>query len=236
MTVTDKYGMEWVAGGESTDDHLAYADHEAPILEFARGLLPRGGTFIDVGAHVGLYTLNMARWAGEVWAIEANPLTYATLMQNLKANAHRHYADIHSVNMAAWDSFGSLRLVDANDKVTGGSTRCEATDLEDPEQRVCRAAPLDDVLPPDCIPDLVKIDVEGAEAHVLRGLFNILESRNPPTLLIEMHDQIYDRPEVRTEVLDLIEDAGYAWIDNLTYSICYYVVAIHPRRRARERH
>ena len=135
-------------------------------------------------------------------------------------NADKHKAVIHGLNVAAWDSFTTLKMVDENDKETGGSTR----GVEDSNGTV-PAMPLDAALPERCNPHLVKIDVEGAEARVLRGLAGTI-ARCKPTFLIEMHD-MYFGPEVRTETIQFLESIGYEWNDDLKYGPGYYIVA-HP--------
>lgn len=219
-TVIDHNGLEWENGGSDTDDHLSWGGHEPGILEIAKGMLPENGCFLDVGAHVGLYSLNLASKARDVYAIEANPKTYEVFLRNIARNADKHKAVIHGLNVAAWDSFTTLKMVDENDKETGGSTR----GVEDSNGTV-PAMPLDAALPERCNPHLVKIDVEGAEARVLRGLAGTI-ARCRPTFLIEMHD-MYFGPEVRTETIQFLESIGYEWNDDLKYGPGYYIVA-HP--------
>lgn len=221
-TVVDHNGFEWENGGSDTDDHLSWGGHETAILEIAAGLLPEKGTLLDVGAHVGLYSLNLARKARDVYAIEANPKTYEVFLRNVARNADKHEAVIHGLNIAAWDSFTTLKMVDENDKETGGSTR----GVED-EAGSVPAMPLDSVLPERCAPDLVKIDVEGAEARVLRGLAATI-IKHKPVLLIEMHD-MYFGPECRTETIEFLQNIEYDWNDSLKYGGGYYILAQPPK-------
>ncbi len=225
-TRTDANGLVWLDGGVATDDHLAFGGHEPSILEIAKGMLPERGAFLDVGAHVGLYSLNMAMKAGTVYAVEANPDTYERLVANMHLNGSKHDCEIRAVNCAAWDDATLMRLVDENDKQTGGSTHIEPLDPKQSRyaQRVIKTLPLDALL--DDIPalDLVKIDVEGAEAHVLRGMRRTI-LRFGPTLLIEMHDEIYNKPEVRKEVCEFLMSVDYEWSDTLRWGIQYYFVA-----------
>lgn len=218
--VVDPHGHLWLNRGEATDDHLAHGGHEPAILAVARSLMPKGGVFLDVGAHVGLYTINLRDLARKVYAIEANSRTADVLAQNIELNQlHRTIpadASILIVRGAAWDSVTTMRMEDENGKATGSSTR-----VFESEEGIVPAFPLDGL---NISPDLVKIDVEGAEAHVLRGLKETID-RAQPTFLIEMHDEVYDLPEVRTEVLGILESHDYEWSDTLRYSVAYYIVA-----------
>jgi hypothetical protein len=61
-----------------------------------------------------------------------------------------------------------------------------------------------------CVPGFVKIDVEGAEAHVLRGMKKTLQQYRPH-LLIEMHACYYGHA-VADEVTALVKQAQYQWV------------------------
>lgn len=221
-TFVDAKGLVWANGGPETDDHLAFGGHEPYLIDIARGLLPEGGCFVDVGAHVGLYSLNLADKAAFTFAVEANPKTYAVLMQNIEANRDK-FPDslIVAENFAAWDKFEPLSLFDENGKGTGGSTRCER-----PEKGVEAATqgfPLDAALPEEPKVDLVKIDVEGAEAKVLKGMYRRI-MRDRPALFIEMHD-VYFGEQIRLDVIALMDVMGYEWNDHLKFGGSYYILA-----------
>lgn len=67
---------------------------------------------------------------------------------------------------------------------------------------------LDAMLPVEVKPDLIKIDVEGAELGVLKGMSRILKSR--PNLFIELHGNFFKEPaELVRPVFQLLEPLGY---------------------------
>lgn len=67
---------------------------------------------------------------------------------------------------------------------------------------------LDDYCPP--IPDVVKIDVEGAELDVLKGMREVLRE-NHPVLFVEIHPQfLSDRGETPDDILDYLKSNGYS--------------------------
>src|SRR5947209_15344673 len=72
--------------------------------------LPGGGTFVDVGAHIGYYSLKAARAvgpAGHVIAVEPNPDTVRKLRENVRASA----ASVVRIQpVACSDSEGTLEL------------------------------------------------------------------------------------------------------------------------------
>lgn len=215
-------GLRWIQRGRNTDDWIAVSHEEslAPVLD---GLLADGGVYVDVGAHVGRWALRLAAKASRVVAVEANPATAAVLRAHIALN---DTDNVDVVEMAAWDSRTRLSMNDPNKKVTGGSTRVVASEavvrsateaaghvadalldptlVVDPSTQVL-ALPLDDVLS-DVDPDLIKLDVEGADLHALRGMRETL-ARCKPVLFIEDHSiyGYYDLDDLKK----LLAEFGY---------------------------
>jgi FkbM family methyltransferase len=189
-------GLRWFQRGCNTDDWIA-VNHEESLAPVLDGLLPDGGVFVDVGAHIGRWALRMAAKASKVVAVEPNPATAAVLRGHIALNGIKN---VDVLEMAAWDTETQLTLSDP--KITSGSTRV----LEGDDGAV-RAMPLDGALA-DVTPDLIKLDVEGADLHALRGLTGTL-ARAKPTLFIEDHS-IYGYYEL-DELKALLESYGYGW-------------------------
>lgn len=195
-------GLSWVRRGPNTDDWISFGHEDAlaPVLE---KLLPDGGVLLDVGAHVGRWGLRLAGQASRVVAVEANPATAAVLRFHIGLNG---LTNVDVIEGAAWDTETVMRLEDPHDQVTGGSTRV----FVDEDAGGVLARPLDDWLA-DQVPDLdrmdlVKLDVEGADLHALRGMAGTL-ARFRPMLFIEDHS-IYGYYD-RDDLLALLESLGY---------------------------
>jgi FkbM family methyltransferase len=196
-------GLAWLARGPHTDDWISigHEDALAPTLE---SMMPDGGVLLDVGAHVGRWSLRLAEKASRVIAVEANPATAAALRFHVAVNDVRN---VEVMELAAWDEPARLALADPNRKVNGGSTRVLVQD-EDAGRvdGLAEALPLDYVLADEPRIDLIKLDVEGADLHALRGLAVTLE-RLHPDLFIEDHS-IYGYYE-HEELIELLEGLGY---------------------------
>lgn len=178
-------------------------DSEPGLTPVVLGLLPAGGVFLDVGAHVGHYTLRAARIASRVIAVEPNPDTMERLKLNLSING---ITNVSCIQMAAWDGVIRLRMQKVHEQYRrDGSSRA----VPDPRGEIWGAR-LDDMLSqyplrPDRL-DLVKVDVEGADLHALGGMAGLL-ARHRPVLVVEDHSMYgYYR---QAELLELLSQLGY---------------------------
>jgi FkbM family methyltransferase len=240
-SIEEADGFHWsVRAG--TDDQIGPAPHEAPLTPRLLELLPRDGVFMDVGAHVGHYAVRFAAHCHRVIAIEPNPLAVTGLRRNLELNGIPN-VDIHEV--AAYDRETTLRLWDPFGHHAGGATRTLAPDeparapaTHPPDHPdfvagpagllagEARAVPIDRLdLRVDRI-DLVKIDVEGAEARVLHGARDTL-ARYRPALWIELHHTMYGR-SIWDETLRELRWLGYAWSIGGRWSGSTYLRALMP--------
>jgi FkbM family methyltransferase len=211
--IVEHDGLLWIDRGAKTGDGIGWQDHEKELWPILDGLLPEGGTFLDVGAHVGHWTMRLAAKAGRVVSVEANPETASTLRRNLAMNDIRN---VLVVELAAWDERRMLALDDPGHQIEGGSTRVVPIASDKMGQPVIQADRLDARLRHELTAlDLVKIDVEGADIHVIDGMRGLLD-RFRPVLFIECHD-IYGYYE-RADLEAALTNAGYVWTTAHSYA------------------
>jgi FkbM family methyltransferase len=202
MFTIERAGYSWVVGDHNADDGLGPSDHEENLEPVFRELLGPGGVFLDIGAHAGHWTVRLAGQAAKVIAVEAHPGTAEILRQNIAVNG---LANVTVVEAAAWDSGELLRLEDPKGRVRSGTNRT----VPDSAGTV-RGQPLDGLLAGEPVITLVKMDVEGADLHVLRGMAGTL-ARCRPAMIVERHDFLgyYTRAELDATLASL----GYSWRD-----------------------
>lgn len=157
-----------------------FAEYEKHVWEYFKPA--KGDVFIDVGAHVGKYTLQVARIVeddGLVIAIEPHPENYQALLKGIQLNG---FKNIIALNVAAWNKECKIKLF-IHDAAVHHSTKI---DLGLGQIEV-QARTIDQVIDELDVKRVnwVKIDVEGAEVEVLRGLKKTLASHNP-RLIIEV--------------------------------------------------
>jgi FkbM family methyltransferase len=186
---------------------LHYERFEVELL--AERLRP-GGVLVDVGANVGLYSIQLARRVErlKVLAFEPVAATYETLRRNLVKNGAD--ARVDARRLALGERRGAVRMTTrlqaGNFMVEEGASAASEA-VEGVEVRR-----LDDVLAEVGSPvDAIKCDVEGAELGVLRGGEETLE-RDRPTLLLEIDERWVARyGHTGADVLNFLIDRGYRY-------------------------
>jgi FkbM family methyltransferase len=168
-----------------------------------------GGVFYDLGANVGFFSLvasNIVGSEGHVYALEPSPTTVRALRANVARNGLQN---ITVIEAAAGRMDGRARL-DPGD----GDVSQNARLLPDHDRRgleVCLVTV--DTLVRDGArpPDVVKIDVEGAEEDTVLGMRTTLRVHRP-SVVCEIHETLH-ASEHPVEVM--LRDAGLAlsWLE-----------------------
>jgi len=162
-----------------------YDQHE---LRLVARELRKGGDFVDVGAHIGMYAVRAAcelRGRGRVLAFEPNLNARAQLVENLALNGCNNAV---VVAVAAAAAAGRAYLhVPASDDPSFSSL--EAGRFAEGEPLHVDTTTVDDVVSEHGLhPSVVKIDVEGGELDVLRGTARTLAGARP-ALLVEVSEE-----------------------------------------------
>lgn len=178
--------------------------------------LSAGSVFVDVGAHIGYYSLKAAPVVGpggHVIAVEPNPPTIRELEDNIRASGASAIISVQAV--ACSDTEATLDLFAAPRRNTGQSSLSKSNASQtgqDVATYHVRARPLDDIIHDTGVSrvDVVKIDVEGAEMLVLKGSVNTL-ARYHPMVIVELIDaQLRSMGSSEAEVRAFMQAHGYA--------------------------
>ena len=157
--------------------------YDVPFTAFVQRQLRPGDVAIDVGAHVGLFTLLMGYqvWErGRVIAYEANPRLVPFLRDNVAMNWLADRVEIvpravaaarGTAQLRAARRFQMLSSIHAGEELLLSGERSDTIETVE-----VQTEPLDDQIGRVERIDLVKVDVEGAEAQVFAGMEGLLAS------------------------------------------------------------
>lgn len=147
-----------------------------------RSLLEPGDRAVDVGAHIGLLTLAMARAvgpSGHILAVEPNPRLASLLRRTLQLNDLADRVDVQMCAAGATEGTATLRIgAVLGEGTVIGSPSGETHAIDVPVQ------PLDRLVQ-GRHPVVVKLDVEGAEPDVLAGFQETLRAADRLAVIVE---------------------------------------------------
>ena len=176
-----------------------------------------GMTVFDIGAHIGMFSLGAARRAGaqgRVVAFEPAPETLQILKRHVAYN--RDLGPIDVVGAVISDREGSVSFYTYRESMAASVARANVEVLN-PQ---VRDSPAKEVVVPSMTldrfcrernlrPDIMKIDVEGAEVSVLKGAREVLTGSRP-TFLCEIHPkQMANCGSSLEELHAYLESVGY---------------------------
>lgn len=157
---------------------------EENTTHFIEANLKEGQTFVDVGAHVGYFSVlasDIVGDKGQVFAFEPDAKNCEFLTKNIIENKCNN---VNVLQMGLSDKSGDIVLYKNQD--AGGHSTVEGMPGQIKETETIRVERGDDVL--GGIPDMIKIDAEGGERAVLEGMKGILETDKPLTIIFESWD------------------------------------------------
>jgi len=182
------------------------------------GLVRPGHTVWDIGANTGLYTRQFASivgQGGQVVAVEPNPSALSTLEESLAG-----FANVKVLALGLGSRNGRLTL-DVGNEPHSTSARIMDTGPVPSEH-----LPQVDVATGDSLvgdrgigqPNLIKIDTEGYELDVLRGMTGILGRKALHAVCVEVHFGLLSARGIRSapaEIEKLLSRAGFSieWTD-----------------------
>lgn len=162
------------------------AEERAVLLRLARGCR----SVLDVGANVGWYALHLAQAVaaegGGVVALEPVPTTYAALQRNLALNPALA-ASVRTFQTGLGAEAGTVQFFIPAFQGSAAASQSKLFPGDENRAVEVRVERLDDWAPREGIPDpdLLKVDVEGAELFVLRGGEETIR-RARPVIMLEM--------------------------------------------------
>jgi FkbM family methyltransferase len=196
---------------------------ELPMINFLRMIAGHGRTFVDIGAHIGFYTMGLAPGYARVLSFEPSRLQYSMLTRNRALNDYGH---VECEHVALGDVAGNAMLnvlsYEGGLNTLAPEIAAKRTILD---QYTVPVETLDDRGLTDV--DLMKIDVEGFEIPVLLGAKQTI-NMSRPVILMEIWEDSARRSRVQAVLHDLAYTAEYLFPFSPELAVCF------PRERRHE--
>ncbi len=172
--------------------------YEKETTAYLKNIKDKKGIFIDVGAHIGRFSILLSNNFEQVISVEPTTTNYKALEENIKLNKLKN---INPINCALSDFVGDSYIY-LNKTNSGQNSLVEKTNKK---ERV-KVQTLDAVLKEQKINKpikLIKIDVEGAEAEVLKGATKTLQKHHPKIVF-----EAWDNEKLRG-IKEVLKPFGY---------------------------
>jgi FkbM family methyltransferase len=170
-------------------------------------LLPKGGTFVDIGAHYGYYSLLASKKIGKmghVYAFEPVAENYYILSKNCSYNSFNNI-QLYNSALSDFDGVASFQITKASD--SAGFHKHPLT--ETLETRSIQTHRLDSFFGNEKI-DVIKMDTEGHESWVLDGMEKIIQNNPKLKIIIEFNPKCLSSASINpTDFLKKIQNAGF---------------------------
>lgn len=186
---------------------------EQDELTFLQKYLRHGDCFVDIGANIGIFTIIAASQVGKtgkVISFEPSTRTYHRLEANIKLNSFNNVIYNHlgvsdtetelnlTISNEGYDAYNSFSTLKKGKTQSSEKVKCISWDHYASDNNL-----MDKI-------NLMKVDVEGWEAYVLRGAKTAFSSDDAPVLLIEFTEENAIAANTTcAELYDLLISYGY---------------------------
>ena len=205
-------GIPWEINGETyrVDPHHRQRlgqNYDASVAEFLRERVVRGALCIDVGANVGVYVLQFARWSGptgRIVAFEPNPSARTVLHRHIQMNGLTEQVTVVPNAVGASIGEAILYAADADGMSRLGAPNKEIADRVSP--LTVPVVTLDAYCETDRLkPDWLLIDIEGVEICALAGAKRLIQSRRGQMgIIVEMHPNVWGSADTTRDTAETL--------------------------------
>ncbi|MFW9875363.1 MAG: FkbM family methyltransferase [Candidatus Thorarchaeota archaeon] len=168
--------------------------------------LKKGDIVVDIGANIGYYALIEARLVGDkgkVYAIEPSPKNFEYLNKNIKLN---NVKNIESYKLAIGDKDGVAKMnISPHSNLSSLVTQKNRKIIGSINVNVTK---LDNFLKNKKYPNFIRMDVEGYEYNIIKGMEDTFKAKKPFKLFIELHPHIMKKKQT-TFVLKTLMESGF---------------------------
>ena len=196
--------------GETLGSHLFYSgEYETAQIDAFFSLVSPGDLIFDAGANLGIFSLLASKHGAFVVAFEPSLDICKRFNTNIQLN--RAGGTVRAVNSAVSNKCSTVLFFEARygNQGVGRMFSCGDTGKSVGKYRV-PADTLDNFAQQYGPPQLIKIDIEGAEWLALKGAKRLMSLEKAPKFFIEFHPQEMEHIGCSVEeCVKLFQESGY---------------------------
>ena len=187
-----------------------YGEHEHNSTNEVKKLVKPGMKILEVGANIGYYAVLETKLAGEngyLYAIEPSPFNFNLLKRNIGLNKIKN-AEIYQKAAGAEKEMAKFYV--ANKSNLSSFIKRDDMDMYHNGKIIdVEIIKLDDFLENKTV-DFIRMDVEGYEKEILKGMEGTMKTQHPKHFFIEIHSELLHKKDSSArEILDYLNKFGY---------------------------
>ncbi len=204
-------GRFWIDPTSDFGFRLSNGEYEPSMREWIERLLGPGKTFLDLGANEGYFSIIASRIVGSrgrVWCLEPQTRLLPVIHKNIQLNLAYN---VQVTQVAVSNRTETLELSLAPSTNSGSSSLSRQTLYPVPKQEI-QSTTLADLFNRGGIGevDVIKIDIEGAEALVLPSSKELFATGRIRTAVVEFHEsQLVKSRSSTAELVELMKGCGF---------------------------
>jgi FkbM family methyltransferase len=197
----------WVPNGWEA---MSLSNYEPKVVDVLRRTVQSGWVAYDVGANLGFYSVLLGHQVGPkggIYSFEANPVCVEYLRSNLVLN---RVANCEILPCALVDNREQVKFtINYGTSAVGLTQRSSFYESKIGHEVDVQGYPMDELVETFNLrkPDVIKIDIEGAEAFAVAGMLRTLEKYRP-LILLELHGR-----SAAEQTLPQLDQVGYCYND-----------------------
>ncbi len=169
-------------------------------------ILKPGNVVVEAGANIGYYALMESRLIGKkgiVYAVEPSPKNFENLNRNIKLNK---ITNMKTYQLAIGDKIGKAKMNIS--PYSNLSSLVKQKNRRITKTIEVKVTTMDNFLKGKRHPNFIRMDVEGYEYNILKGMKGILKSKKPMKIFIELHPHIMKKKQT-IYVLEILKKHGF---------------------------
>jgi FkbM family methyltransferase len=192
-------------GNECSDHILEHGIFESELIKWSLRFITKTSTFVDIGSHFGTYSMLLSKRCKLVYAFEPQIQTFECLKGTIAANLSKNII-AHNTALGSENTKSKLCSVSEDGGSSLSTIYSENTSSKILNEEVVQVRTLDSFNLNNI--DFIKIDVEGWELEVVKGMTKTLETNGYPPFIFEAWvDEWYSSK--KEELINYITALGY---------------------------
>jgi len=203
----------FVAENRVARDYVHSGFHEGPYIDWAVSTFAKPDkNIIDIGAHIGIYSLPFGRISNKVYSFECSPKSFNYLCANIALHDLNYKIEKYNIALSNQKGISKYYIRDPKDGGGNGISFFDYDKINNVPNININTCLLDEYDITNV--NFIKIDVEGHEKEVLQGSIKTLENNEYPPILFESWDSFrekegYPAIKLRNELFDYITSLEY---------------------------